>query len=185
MRSAPSRRSAPAVPAPSARCSTGLTSTATSTTTRATTATSTRATTVSRRRRPRYTTAAAASLVVIVGWTTFGFAGVYPSTLGVPALICAVLAVTSRPWSYQGRPMPVLDVCLAVFIAATALQLVPLPPALLDLVSPATRPTVRELSLALPAWLPTTIDEPATGGALLVNAALVVLFLASLRIFAI
>ena len=34
-----------------------------------------------------------------------------------------------------------------------------------------------QLSLAPPAWLPLTIDEPSTGGTLLVNVALVVLFL--------
>src|SRR5207248_1257812 len=177
--------SAPAVRARSARCSTGLTSIATSTTTRATTATSTRATTVSRRRRPRYTTAAAASLVVIVGWTTFGFAGVYPSTLGVPALICVVLAAAYRPWEYRGEPMPGIDLWLALYIGATAAQLIPLPPIVLGLLSPAARPTVTELSLAVPPWLPITIDEAATGGTLLVNAALVIVFLVALRIFAI
>src|SRR3954470_21403446 len=184
MRSAPSRRSAPAVPAPSARCSTGLTSTATSTTTRATTATSTRATTVSRRRRPRYTTAAAATLAVIVGWTTFGFAGVYPSTLGVPALLCLLLAATCRPWSYAGQPVPRLHVCLGIFIAATAAQLLLLPPVILDVISPAARPIVTQLSLAVPPWLPITIDARATGGALLIEPALAALFLAALRIFA-
>jgi O-antigen ligase len=55
----------------------------------------------------------------------------------------------------------------------------------LDLLSPAARPTVTELSLAVPSWLPITIDAPATGGTLLVNAALVMVFLVSLRIFAV
>ncbi len=41
-----------------------------------------------------------------------------------------------------------------------------------------------QLSLALPAWLPLTIDETATAGRLLVNAGLTVVFLAAIRIFA-
>jgi O-antigen ligase len=163
-----------------------LTSTATSTTTRATTGISTRATTDSSRRRarPRLATAGAIGLLAIVGWTTFAFAGVYPSTLAAPAILCVVLAAGYRVWSRAGWPVPALQAWLGVYLAAIALQMLPLPAPILDLVSPHVRPTMAQLSLALPARLPLTIDEPATGGRLLVNAALTAIFLASLRIFA-
>lgn len=79
--------------------------------------------------------------------------------------------------------MPPLHAWLAVYVAAIALQLLPLPRPLLNVVSPAAGPTAAQLALALPAWLPISIDEPATGGRLLINAALVVVFLVALRIF--
>lgn len=80
--------------------------------------------------------------------------------------------------------MPGLHVCLALFIAATASQLLPIPPAMLDLVSPSARAAVSQLALVVPSWLTISIDDPATGGRLLVNAALVIVFLVSLQIFA-
>jgi len=79
--------------------------------------------------------------------------------------------------------MPALHRWLAAYVAAIAVQLLPLPPLLLDWLSPAVRPVVARLSLAPPAWLPLTIDEPATAGTLLTNAALIVVFLSALRIF--
>lgn len=161
-----------------------MTSTATSTTTRATTGTSTRATTGSSRRKaqPKHTTAGAVALLVVVGWTTFGFAGVYTSTLGIPAVLCLALAAYYRSWAVAD--LPALSACLGVYLAAIAAQLLPLPPPLTQVISPSLRATVAQLSLAPPAWLPLTIDEQSTGGTLLVNTALVVLFLVSLRIFA-
>ena len=80
--------------------------------------------------------------------------------------------------------MPALHVCLAFYVAAIAAQLAPLPPALLDVLSPALRPTMAKLALALTPWLPLTIDGRATVATLLVNAGLVVIFLSALRIFA-
>jgi O-antigen ligase len=102
----------------------------------------------------------------------------------VPAAVCLALAAAYRPWSSEGSPTRALHAWLAVFIAATAAQLVPVPPRLLDVISPSARATVSQLALAVPDWLPISIDEPSTRATLLVNAALVVLFLAGLRIFA-
>jgi O-antigen ligase len=107
---------------------------------------------------------------------------VYPSTLGVPAIFCVTLAAFYAPWSSEGRTRR-LDAWLACFLAGIVLQLFPLPPSVIGVVSPAATRAASELSLALPAWLPLTIDAPATRVTLLVNAALVVLFLVSLRIF--
>jgi O-antigen ligase len=61
--------------------------------------------------------------------------------------------------------------------------LLPLPPALTAAISPSLRSTVGQLALALAAWLPLTIDKPATVGTLLINAALVVIFVVGLRVF--
>ena len=131
-----------------------------------------------------HATVGALALLVILGWTTFGFAGVYPSTLVVPAVICAALGAAWRPWRPDAEPIPALRAALGCYLAGIALQMVPLPRSILDLVSPAAAPTASQLLLAVPAWLPLTIDRTATAYTLLVNAALVVVFLVALRIFA-
>jgi len=88
------------------------------------------------------------------------------------------------PSSYSGRSVPVLHAWLLLAIGLTALQLVPLPGSLVDVISPHVRPTVSRLLLVTRGALPLTIDERKTRMILLVNASLVVIFLAALRIFA-
>src|SRR5262249_20730502 len=126
----------------------------------------------------------AGALVFVLGWTTFAFAGLYPSTLAVPAIGCVVLALVYRLWSYGGERIPRLDACLAAIVGAIALQLVPLPRPLIDLISPADRRVWQQLSLSVPDWLPISIDPTRTEAALLVTAAAFVLFLVTRRVFA-
>ena len=126
----------------------------------------------------------ARALVFVLGWTTFAFAGLYPSTLTVPALVCLLLALGYRLWSYEGDPVPGLDRVLVLVVAVIALQLVPLPRAIIDLISPADRAVWRQLSLAVPASLPISIDLTRTGAALLVTIGGFVFFLAARRVFA-
>jgi O-antigen ligase len=103
----------------------------------------------------------------------------------VPAVLCILLAAAYRPWTRDdGAGRPALHVWLGVFLAAVGVQLVPLPPLLLDLISPYARATVSQLALIMPAWPTISIDDPATGATLLVNIGLVIVFLAALRIFA-
>ena len=123
-------------------------------------------------------------LVFVLGWTTFAFAGLYPSTLAVPAIVCVLLAIAYRLWSYGGERIPRLDVCLAAIVGAIALQLVPLPGPVIDRISPTDRRVWQQLSLSVPASLPISIDVKRTGAALLVTAAAFVLFLAARRAFA-
>src|SRR6185437_9806113 len=116
-------------------------------------------------------------------WTTFGFAGVYPSTLGMPAVICALLALSYRPWRYGDDPIPGLDVCLACILALMGLQMLPLPAFLIDTISPAARPVWEKLSLNVPGALPMSIDVTRTAGALLLFLGIVIFFLSARRIF--
>jgi hypothetical protein len=109
---------------------------------------------------------------------------VYTSTLGGPAVICLMLAAAYPPWSRGGAPMPRLQVWLALYLAGVAVQLVALPPAVLDVLSPAARPAAARLLLVIPPWLPMSIDRHATLVTLLVNAGLAIAFAAALRIFA-
>jgi O-antigen ligase len=121
--------------------------------------------------------------VFVLGWTTFGFAGLYPSTLVVPALVCAVLAIVYRPWKYHGEAIPALHVCLALTVAAIGAQLVRLPAVLIDTISPADRRAWEHLSLVVPSALPISIDPERTARALLVTIGGVALFLVARRIF--
>lgn len=98
--------------------------------------------------------------------------------------MCLALAAAYRPWNRDGQPLPRLQVALACYVAGIVLQLVPLPRPVLDLVSPAAAATASQLLLATPVWMPLTIDRTATTLTLFVNAALVVVFLVALRIFA-
>jgi O-antigen ligase len=108
---------------------------------------------------------------------------VYTSTLGGPAVLCLALAAVYRPWSSDGAPMPPPRVWLALYLAGVAAQLVPLPAAVLDVLSPAARPTAARLLLVMPPRLPLSIDRHATLVTLAVNAGLVIVFLAAVRIF--
>jgi len=101
----------------------------------------------------------------------------------VPGVLCIVLAAAFRPWSREGSPAPSLQIWLAIFLAATAAQLVPIPAALLDLVSPSARQAMSQLMLVMPDWPAISIDESATRMTLFVNVGLSIVFLAALRIF--
>ena len=101
----------------------------------------------------------------------------------VPGLLCVGIAGIYRPWLYDRGSVPRIDRWLAICLLAIVVQLIPLPPALLDVVSPAVRPTVAELSLVVPSHLALSIDPSDTATALVRAAALVVVFLSARRIF--
>jgi len=109
---------------------------------------------------------------------------VYESTLRVPAIVCLALAAVYRPWARAATPRPHLQWALFVFLAATAVQLLPMPPPVLDAISPSTRGAIAKLALVMPEWPAISIDVPATRLTLLVNAGLVIVFIAAVRVFA-
>src|SRR5829696_9186151 len=93
----------------SERCSTGLTSFATSTITRATTVTSTRTTTSDRTQR-RASSFASVGLALVLAWTTFLAGGVY-TWVWLPALVAILLlaaAVRPRVVAERGRAVDVM-----------------------------------------------------------------------------
>jgi O-antigen ligase len=98
--------------------------------------------------------------------------------------VCVLLAVAYRPWAYRGEPVPNLDRLLALIVVLMALQLVPLPRVVIDMLSPADRRVWEHLSLRVPAALPISIDPRRTGAALLVTGGAFVLFLVARCIFA-
>ena len=71
----------------------------------------------------------------------------YPSTLAVPCLLLVALVVIYRPRLLGRGPTRSLDLWLLLALGAAALQMVPLPRPVVDLVSPATTRAAMELSL--------------------------------------
>ena len=73
---------------------------------------------------------------MLLGVSTFAFAGVYLSTLIVPAILCILLLIACRPWPWAtGASGWSAERWFTLALALVALQLLPLPGLLLDLVS--------------------------------------------------
>jgi hypothetical protein len=163
-----------------------LTSTATSTTTLGTTATSTRATTDkarARRNHPRSEWGARA-LVLLLACTTFLFAGVYPSSLAIPALLLALLVVAVRPWRTHDDA-PAVHTSLLVIAAAIVLQLIPLPTVVVDSLSPVDRRVWQSLSVVpVSGALPLSVDPRSTVWALGIAGGTFLVFVISRQVFA-
>lgn len=120
----------------------------------------------------------------MLGWTTFGFAGLYPATLIVPAVILALLALLHRPWQFRDSAPSALDVCMIVTLGAIALQLLPLPQLLLDAVSPAARAVWEQRLLRVPSLLPISLDPDRTWRALAAAAGSFLVFITARKLFA-
>lgn len=89
---------------------------------------------------------AAVSLVGLIGWTLFAFAGAYAWTVVPAVTVTAALAVTVRPRVLSPR-WRLLDAALILGLAGVALQLLPLPPAVRDALSPAAHTVDAALSV--------------------------------------
>jgi O-antigen ligase len=104
----------------------------------------------------------AAALVLLLAWTLFAFGGVYTWAF-VPALIVSVLGVTvTRAFTSRtpDRVMRVLDVALWCSVLAALVQLVPLPGALRDLLSPQESQYFARILLVAPDsgdWRPLSL----------------------------
>jgi hypothetical protein len=119
-----------------------------------------------------------------VAWTTFAFGGIYRTHLAAPAVAALLLIVIYRPDILQRGPTPVLDRYLLSIAGAAAFQLLPLPSFLLGLLSPATEPVVRALSLAPPgAMSPITIGPRDSMWALLQFCGVLAVFFCARQIF--
>jgi O-antigen ligase/polysaccharide polymerase Wzy-like membrane protein len=102
----------------------------------------------------------------------------------VPALVCLAVAAAYRPSFLERTSTRPLDLWLFATGGAIAIQLVPLPRGILRVIDPGSLAVSHTLSLVDPGGsLPITIDPAATGRALMLFAATVLLFATARRIF--
>ncbi len=103
----------------------------------------------------------------------------------MPALACAALAVKYRPALLDRSHTPSLDVWMFAVLAAAVLQTVPLPRAVISIVSPAALTVARTLALVDTGGpLPISIDLPGSAAAILLIAGVLVIFFTARQIFA-
>jgi len=126
-------------------------------------------------------------LVTTLAWGTFAFGSVYPWAY-VPLLVsCALLGVFGLIIGRQSSAISrnaAFVAALGAIVVATLLQLLPLPPAVLGAVSPATDPFARATDLTAPGlWRPLSIYPVATIRSLLMLAAFLVFFVGLLKAF--
>jgi hypothetical protein len=120
---------------------------------------------------------------VLLASTTFLFAGVYPSSLVVPAVILVLLVAVYRPWRGPSEA-PQLHTWLLAIAAAMLLQLVPLPAPIVDFLSPGDRVIRQGLSLtSVLGALPLSVDVPATVRAIALCGGAMVVFVISRQVF--
>ena len=119
---------------------------------------------------------------MLVGATAFLFAGSYLSSLVVPGFVCLVLLAIYPPWA-QLRQRRALDIALMMATVMVGVQLVPLPAATADALSPADRHIRQAMSLGpVSGPLPITVEPCSTGWALGVLAGAVAVFFVARRI---
>ena len=120
-----------------------------------------------------------AVLLVVLAWTTFAFGGVYLWSLAVPAVLTLLLAAFYRP-----RILHRLDLWLLVALGAAVLQIVPLPRALLDIVSPSASRVVAALALKPPVGAqPISIGASESVSAVALFGGMVLVFLTAKQVF--
>ena len=124
-------------------------------------------------------------MTLLLAVSTFAFAGVYLSTLILPAAICVVMLAVCRPWTgLASRGPRAPEIWLVVAIAIVILQLVPLPGPIVDRLSPHAREAWQRLSLEVPRALPLSIDARAGAWATLVAACALTTYLTARHVFA-
>jgi O-antigen ligase len=104
------------------------------------------------------------ALVALLAAAAALFGGVYSWGAAGLAACSAILAWWVKPAAADAGALRTLDLAMAALLAAVAVQLVPLPAAVISVVSPARLSFVRQTSIAgdAPAILPLTLDPAAT-----------------------
>jgi len=144
-------------------------------------------------RRGGLTGLARALLVVGIAWGAFAFGAVYPwaywplSIAAAGVALAGLAAPAAIRW--PALNLTTVTLALAIFVAAAAAQLVPLPAATINAISPEESSVVAQLDLRVqldPASArPLTIDPARTRRGLLVVASLAALIVGAARLFSI
>ena len=136
---------------------------------------------------------ARALLVAGIAWGAFAFGAVYPWAYWPLAIAAAAVALaglaTPAAIGWRTLDLTAVTLALAIFLVAAAAQLVPLPAATIDAISPETPSIVAQLDLTAqldPASArPLTIDPARTRRGLVVVASLAALIVGAARLFSI
>ena len=136
---------------------------------------------------------ARALLVAGIAWGAFAFGAVYPWAYWPLAIAAAAVAlvglVTPATIGWRTLDLTAVALALAIFLVAAAAQLVPLPAATIENISPETPSIVAQLDLTAqldPASArPLTIDPARTRRGLVVVASLAALIVGAARLFSI
>ena len=110
---------------------------------------------------------------LIISWTLFAFGAVYPWTSRPAAAATLLLFLIARPRLFRDRTFAV-DVSLALVLGYAWLQRMPLPAALVNILSPASEAFHRSVDLAPfdpAAWRPLTLAPAASLEALIILTA--------------
>jgi putative inorganic carbon (HCO3(-)) transporter len=120
---------------------------------------------------------------VLLACTTFLFAGVYPFSLVIPALILLVLVAVYRPWR-GAREAPPLHRWLLAITAAMLVQLIPLPAPIVDFLSPVDRVIRQGLNLtAVVGALPLSVHVPSSVRAIALYGGAMLVFVIARQVF--
>ncbi|MDQ3170654.1 MAG: O-antigen ligase family protein [Acidobacteriota bacterium] len=112
-----------------------------------------------------------------IAWSYFAFGAVY-EWAAPPLLLLSITALLlARAWP---RPRRLADAAALAALAIVALQLVPVPPALGDILSPDARAFRGQVQLAATAsaWAPLSLDPALTRVSLMLAGSALALFLA-------
>lgn len=122
-------------------------------------------------------------ICLLLAGPLFAFGGVYPWAVG-PVLAAAILLTASTSLEFQAGARA-LDLALAALLGSVLFQLIPLPVALVQALSPARAAVLSTIALAgTPEWTPITIDPNATLHALAVLVSAVLTFVACRSVLA-
>lgn len=120
----------------------------------------------------------------MLAWTAFAFGGVYGGTLVLPGLLTATLALAYRPRVLGDGPAPTLDRWLFITFAAIILQLLPLPRAVVRVLSDdAIRAAGTFALVETNGALPLALDLPDAAAAALIFAGTLILFVTAREVF--
>ena len=110
---------------------------------------------------------------LIVSWTLFAFGAVYPWASRPAAAATVLLFLIARPRLFRERTWPV-DLSIVVILAYGWLQIAPLPPGIVNALSPASDAFHRAVNLAAfdpAAWRPLSLAPGASREALIILTA--------------
>ena len=125
-------------------------------------------------------------LVLLLLWPLAAFGGrSFPTAIAF-GIACMLFAIVAKPWLTRRNDGRTLDWIALLICLAAVVQALPLPSAIVDMLSPQTLVIRRALSLdpSIESWTSLSIDEPATVWATAIVLGTIALFFAARAVLA-